>query len=89
MTEEDFKLLNGYALNKIAELSQSLCIDIKNPEALKAALSTCLVTLCEALDDDRIIFKKDLDEAMLYGLLTLAITQFFDGNVPLNGGTEH
>jgi hypothetical protein len=75
--EKANQLTMSPTLNKLASLAGGMPLDVENPEDLHSVLSTCLLDLVEALDNDRISFTHDEDKAMLHGLLCVVMVQVF------------
>jgi len=63
----------------LCRFAQSMPIDPKDPEDIKTALTTATLDLVRALDAKRIHFEHDEDNAMLHGLLLVAMQVIFDG----------
>ena len=82
-------IMTSPTLNQLANFAQDMPIDVNNAEDLKSGLSICLIDICSALDKGRIKFEDDKDKAMLNGLLTIALAQFFDGKVNLEAVGIH
>ncbi|MDO9213449.1 MAG: hypothetical protein Q7U23_06410 [Methylococcales bacterium] len=68
-------------LERLYHLATGCPCDVNNPDDLKAAFSTCGISLIDALDNNRITFKNDEDKALFYGLLTVTIDYAMDGKL--------
>ena len=52
-------------------------------------ISTYLLSLCQAIDDNKIEFKEDASKAMLFGLMTISLQIFLDGREQNSGVSLH
>lgn len=75
------KLQMSPTLERLYHLATGCPCDVNNPDDLKAAFSTCGITLIDALDNNRIQFNNSEDKALFYGLLTVAMDYVMDGNL--------
>lgn len=75
------KLQMSQTLERLFHLAQGCPCDVNNPDDLKAAFSTCGLSLIDALDNNRIQFKNDEDKALFYGLLTVTVDYAMDGKL--------
>lgn len=81
LEKEAARLQMSKTLERLFHLAQSCPIDVKNPNDLKAAFSTCSNELIKALDNDRIEFKNEEDKAMFYGLLAVTVDYVLQGKL--------
>jgi hypothetical protein len=75
------KLQMSPTLERLYHLATGCPCDVNNPDDLKAAFSTCGITLIDALDNNRIQFNNSEDKALFYGLLTVVMDYVMDGNL--------
>ncbi len=75
------KLQMSRTLERLYHLATGCPCDVNNPNDLKAAFSTCGISLIDALDNNRIQFKEDKDKALFYGLLTVVVDYAMDGKL--------
>ena len=60
------KLQMSPTLERLYHLATGCPCDVNNPDDLKAAFSTCGITLIDALDNNRIQFNNSEDKALFY-----------------------
>jgi hypothetical protein len=68
------ELMMSPTMDKLANLSLSMPIDVNDEGELKTALASTALPLIRALDAGRIRFDDDTDSAMLHGLLVVALS---------------
>ena len=73
-------LMLSPTMERIDRFAQGLQIDVHNKEDLNMALSSILLTLVFAVDDDQIIFKNDKVRIMFHGLMVIALELINEGN---------
>ncbi len=81
MKNAEQNLMMSRTMERLWQLSQGSPANIKSPEDLKVAFSSCGVELINALDNDRIHFDKMEDKAIFYGLLSVVIDYAMGGKL--------
>jgi hypothetical protein len=81
MKNAEQNLIMSQTMERLWQLSQGSPTNIKSPDDLKEAFSTCGVELINALDNNRIHFDKMEDKAIFYALLSVTIDYVMDGKL--------
>lgn len=67
-------------MRHIGILSQSACpLNLTEAAERKKAFATCLLTMIQAMDAERISFQEQYDVGMFYGLMLAVLEELFDG----------
>lgn len=69
------------SLERLHQLSKTMPCDVNKPNDLKTALASCGMPLIQALDNNRIRFKREEDKALFYGLLAVTVDYVMDGKL--------
>lgn len=67
------KMMMSPTMQRLAQVASSMPLDPLNDDDLKTGLTTCMIDLADALDNNRIKFDRLEDKAMLHGLLAVAL----------------
>lgn len=69
------KIMMSPTMQRLAELASGMPLDPLNDDDLKTGLTTCMIDIVDALDNNRIKFEVDDDKAMFYGLLSVVLVK--------------
>jgi hypothetical protein len=81
MTEQE--IMMSPTLAKLCNLAVSMPIDVNVQDELKPAITTCVLSLIDAIDNGRIQFATIEDAAMLHGLLVIGLELAMGGRFRL------
>jgi hypothetical protein len=83
------KIMMSPTMQRLAQLASSMPLDPLNDDDLKTGLTTCMMDVVDALDNNRIKFERDDDKAMLYGLLSVALIKVLGERPTAQTATIH